>query len=88
MMTTVDIKSTVGGETVTDTIMLNEAINACGLKKSFIAKRLNLSTYGLSRKINNLSEFTASEIDSFCELLGISSLEKRFAIFFAKRVDK
>lgn len=73
---------------MTDTVLLNKAIDDCGLKRSFIAKRLHLSTYGLARKINNLSEFTASEIDMFCDLLGISSLEQRFAIFFAKQVDE
>lgn len=72
---------------MTDTIRLNGIINERGLKYSFIAKHLGLSPYGFARKRNNLSDFTASEIDKLCELLHIDNVEDRFAIFFAQQVD-
>lgn len=72
---------------MTDTIRLNGIINERGLKLSFIAKHLGLSPYGFARKRNNLSDFTASEIDKLCELLHIDNVEDRFAIFFAQQVD-
>jgi hypothetical protein len=72
---------------MTDTERLNELIQQSGYKLSYIAKRLGLSTYGFSRKRDNLNEFTPSEINALCELLNITSLEDRFAIFFAQRVD-
>lgn len=72
---------------MTNTAKLRDMINKRGLKLSYIANRLGLSAYGFSRKLNNLSEFTASEIDKVCEVLSITDLEERFAIFFAKEVD-
>ena len=72
---------------MTDSTRLNELIKESGYKLYFIANYLGLSVYGFSRKKNNLSEFTPSEIDKLCDLLHIDSLEDRFAIFFAKVVD-
>lgn len=72
---------------MTDTARLNQIIQQSGYKLSFIADRLGLSAYGFARKRDNLNEFTASEIDALCELLGITAIEDRFAIFFAKEVD-
>lgn len=72
---------------MTNTAMLKKIIQESGYKLSFIANYLGLSSYGFSRKLNNQSEFTISEVDKLCELLHIESLEKRFAIFFAKQVD-
>lgn len=72
---------------MTDTIRLNGIINARGLKYSYIANYLGLSPYGFARKRNNLSDFTATEIDKLCELLHIDDVEDRFAIFFAQQVD-
>ncbi len=72
---------------MTDTERLNKMIKLSGYKLAYIANYLGLSTYGFSRKRNNLSEFTPTEIDKLCELLNITSLEDRFAIFFAKVVD-
>ena len=72
---------------MTDTNRLNEMIKKSGYKVSFIAKELNLSPYGFSRKRDNLSEFTPSEINKLCDILKISKLEDRFSIFFAEEVD-
>lgn len=72
---------------VTDTIRLDSIIKASGYKFSFIANQLGLSDYGFARKRNNLSDFTSSEINKLCDILHIDSIEDRFAIFFAQKVD-
>jgi hypothetical protein len=73
---------------MTNTELLEKAIQDSGLKKSYIAKAIGLkSAFGLAKKIKNETEFKASEIKSLCELLKIESLERRNEIFFATKVD-
>ena len=72
---------------MTDTALLERKIAESGLKKSYIAKAMGLSRYGLTLKIQNLNEFKASEIEKLCILLGITDIEERCAIFFASKVD-
>lgn len=72
---------------MTDTVLLQQYIDKSGLKQCYIAEQLNLSSYGFARKRDNLSEFLPSEIDALCALLNIQSLEDRFKIFFAKKVE-
>ena len=83
----VDCESThkqKGGEGVTNTKLLEKKIADSGYKKSYIAKAIGLkSAFGLSNKINNKTEFKASEINALCELLKIESAEEKEAIFFA-----
>lgn len=69
---------------MTDTAALMQAIDKSGFKRSYIAKQLGLSAYGLSMKIKNKHEFKASEIGAICDILHISSSEDRMRIFFAK----
>ena len=73
---------------MTNTALLEEKITESGLKKSYIAKSIGLTPYGLTLKIRNINEFKASEIDKICILLGINSPEERCNIFFASKVDK
>lgn len=68
---------------MTNTELLNEAIEKSGYKRSYIAKSLGLTTFGLSNKIKNKTEFKSGEIIVLCNLLNIESLEEREAIFFA-----
>lgn len=68
---------------MTNTKLLNEHIEKSGYKKSYIAKVLGLSAYGLAKKIQNETEFKASEINALCGLLGIVKPEEKEAIFFA-----
>ena len=72
---------------LTNTEMLEDKIAQSGLKKSYIAKAIGLSPYGLTLKINNVNEFKASESEKVCVLLRIDDLEERSAIFFAPKVD-
>lgn len=69
---------------MTDTKLLEEFISKSGKKKSFLAKRVNLSRQGFRNCIINKAEFTASQIDILCEELNITSLKLRQAVFFAK----
>ena len=68
---------------MTNTSLLEQYIEKSGYKKSHIAKELGLTAYGLALKINNKSEFKASEMLILCELLKIGAEDKE-AIFFAK----
>lgn len=69
---------------MTNTELLEKKIGDSGYKRSYIAKAIGLkSAYGLAKKVNNESEFKASEIQALCDLLKIESLEERDAIFFA-----
>jgi len=73
---------------MTDTKLLEQKIDESGYKRSYIAKAIGLkSAYGLAKKINNETEFKATEINALCELLKIDSLEEKELIFFANRVD-
>lgn len=68
---------------MTNTALLEKRITESGYKKSFIARKIGKSTYALSLKINNKTEFKASEITILCDLLGIDDKE-RTSIFFAQ----
>lgn len=72
---------------MTNTVMLRERISKSGLKLQFIAEKLGISRYALSMKLDNRSEFKASEVSTLCELLGISCLEEKEQIFFKPNVD-
>ena len=67
---------------MTNTALLEQYIERSGYKKSFIAQQLGLTTYGFLLKVNNKSEFKASEMTILCKLLNISAEDKE-AIFFA-----
>lgn len=68
---------------MTNTSLLEQYIEKSGYKKSYIAAQLGITAYGLALKINNKSEFKASEMTILCKLLKISARDKA-AIFFAK----
>lgn len=76
------------GSKMVDTGKLNKKIKEKGLKKSFIAQKMGLSRYGFYRKLDNASEFTATEIMIFCDILNIKNLSEKERLFFAKNVEK
>lgn len=47
---------------MTNTALLKAAIQKSGLKYKYLAEQLGLSTYGLQKKVENATEFKASEI--------------------------
>lgn len=65
-----------------DSKLLTKAIEQSGLKKGFIAESLNLTAYGLQKKVLGETEFKASEIKALSALLGLS-MEMKEKIFFA-----
>lgn len=69
---------------MTNTDLLESRIAASGLKKSYLANKLNLSGAGFRNCIINKAEFKASQITILCEELGITSLKEKEAIFFAQ----
>jgi hypothetical protein len=71
---------------MTDSKILREKINECGYKLKYIASILGISHQGLINKLNNESEFKASEIQTLTNLLKLTTREKE-KIFFAKKVD-
>lgn len=71
---------------MTDTEKLRARIAKSGFKRSHIAAALGISTAALAQKIDNRREFKASEIDTLCKLLNITSLKEKESIFFAEKV--
>lgn len=66
--------------------LLRSKISESGIKLYALASRLGLSGYGLSRKIDNKTEFKASEIEKLCDILQLSTCD-RDGIFFGSCVD-
>lgn len=62
--------------------LLKEIIKAKKMTLQELADSLGLSRQGLSKKIENRSEFRCSEVAKMCELLGLSEQQKQ-EIFFA-----
>ena len=50
---------------------LNDAIEASGMRKTFLATMLGLSHAGFYNKLNGATEFTASEIKVLAGLLNL-----------------
>lgn len=71
---------------MTNTLMLEMTIRRAGLTKKEVARRLGLIAMGLHQKINNITEFKASEIAQLYDLLNLSSLEEQQQIFFVNSV--
>lgn len=66
---------------MTNTKLLKKKIDLSGYKMKYIAAQLGITYYGLSKKVNNETEFKASEIQALCDLLNITGEEKE-KIFF------
>lgn len=67
---------------MTDTKLLRDKIKSSGIKQSHIATLLGLSNQALINKIENDSEFKASEIHQLRKILKLTAKE-RDSIFFA-----
>jgi len=71
---------------MTDTLELEIAITRSEKTKKELAKGLGLSTMGLYKKINNVTEFKASEIITLADILNLD-IKEREVIFFKHEVD-
>ena len=61
---------------------LIEKVNESGYKRDFIAAKLGLSPYGLTKKLRGQNEFKVSEAKSIMKILNISK-EEAFDIFLS-----
>lgn len=68
---------------MTNTVLLMEAIEQSGLKRAYLAAKLNMSRSGFWRKVTGKSPFNQYEIRALCDELGIREPERVQAIFFA-----
>ncbi len=68
---------------MTNTLEFEIALKRAGLTKKEVAKYLGLSDMGLYQKINNITEFKASEISKLYVLLKLENLKEQQTIFFA-----
>ena len=64
----------------TNTRLLKGKIVENGLTDSDCADKIGISRQSFSRKINNKTDFKASEILSLCVLLGIKEKDKYFFV--------
>lgn len=68
-----------------NTQLLEEKINASGLKQTFICETLGISMQAFIKKKRGITPFRVAEVYVLCDLLHISKEEKPL-IFFAKEV--
>jgi hypothetical protein len=74
---------------LTNTKLLESTIESKGIKRGFIAEKLNLSRQGLDNKLKGITDFRQTEIDTMCNVLGISgNLKLMIDIFFAHDVEE
>ncbi len=71
---------------MTNANLLREKIDESGYKLRFIAKKIGITYQGFLKKVNNETEFKASEIQKLKELLNLTD-EERDNIFFALNVE-
>ena len=67
---------------MTDTMALRNAVEKSGLKYGRIALEMGITSYTLQKKVENKTEFKASEIVKLSDLLSLTDAE-RSSIFFA-----
>ncbi len=72
---------------MTNSLLLREKIAKAGFKIGFVADKLSITYAGFFNKLNNQSEFKASEIVSLKELLNLT-VDEVNAIFFNENVEK
>lgn len=75
-----------GGERMTNTELLKKAIRDSGIKVGRLLVLTNIKSYATFKgRMNNETEFTASEIQALSEALQLT-VEQREQIFFAGNV--
>lgn len=71
---------------MTNTALLNQQIDLKGLKKSYIAEQMGISTVCLRNKISGLTEFKISEVLRLQDILGLNDDLTR-DIFLSQNVN-
>lgn len=63
------------------TELLKEKIEESGYRFDWIAKQLNLSVFGMRKKVNGENEFKVSEVKKISKILNLNEKERE-KIFF------
>lgn len=71
---------------MTDTVALKDAIKNSGMSVTYIANILGITRGALYKKLDNITEFKASEIVLLKKILNLSDKE-RDDIFFNAKVE-
>ena len=71
---------------MTNSEKLNNEIAESGITITAIARKIGITREGFYKKLNNETEFKASEISALQNILNLSN-KKRDDIFFAKKVE-
>ena len=71
---------------MTNSKKLNDEISESGITITAIAKKIGITREGFYKKLNNDTEFKASEITALQRILNLSN-KKRDEIFFANEVE-
>ena len=71
---------------MTDTEALKDLVKKSGLKYSHIASQLGITRFALQKKIENKTEFKASEIVALAEILKMTAGERN-NIFLSKKMN-
>ena len=72
-----------GGNSMTNTELLEKKISESGKKKEYLASKCGLSRQGFKNCITNKAYFNTKQVKILCAELNIVSLKEREAIFFA-----
>ena len=72
---------------MSNTVLLKSAIERSGYKLSYLASKIGITPYSLTKKINNVTEFKSGEIKELCSILNIKGDEIQ-EYFFADMVDE
>lgn len=66
------------GEKMTNTKAFMEAVDKLGIKFKALAEQIGLTPNGLRKKVNNETEFKASEIQKCVEVLRLTKKERDY----------
>ena len=71
---------------MTNSALFRAVVAKSGIKYKHLAQSIGITPYGLQKKIENQSEFKASEIYKLSDILNLSDYERN-AIFFSSNRD-
>ena len=62
---------------------LNDKVKESGLKNSYIAKRMEITTQSLGKKLRGLSPITVENAACLCEILPFADNDEKVFIFLS-----
>lgn len=69
---------------MTNTELFRKKVEKSGITYTFLASKIGITREALYKKINNETEFKASEITACAKILGLNSTERDRIFFDAK----